>query len=323
MTAGSRRTTRLDVLVAMTLACSGCAEPRADAGGSTQSPAGVAAESAGDGPRAPAWKTVELMDSAWPDAPMAFATIRIPADWQASGGIAALPRAPGTPAPVPQPGPSLDDPYASDASGSPAQCQATPLTCLDWSAARADGSPGIAILPSATWFVDLRAASAQAGPPASMARDALGALARQRHPDAREITFAPIDVPTPPDGGTAGFPSRWESGRMVVAYHADGRDMRAEWTTVLVISEAEALPGGGVRLIVSSNPPVAVHAEAAVFDALDRERIRTSLTMAPEWWARVGDMTRAREAARQLHACNQAIHHPRPPGCGGGIARPD
>ena len=317
MTGCQRPGTRLPTLVAMVLAFAGCAGPRADDGDAPASPSVVDGTSGVEASGTSARKTVELMDTAWPGAPMAFATIEVPADWRATGGIAVPPAAAVRAGPEPQLEAPGYDPYAAGDPGSPTQCQAMPLTCLDWSAGRSDGSQGIAILPSASWFVDVPPARRQAPPTAPIVQGALLALARLRHPDARLVAFAPVDVPPPPEGNAPSFPTRWESGRLVVAYRQDGHDMREESTTVLAISETELLEGSGQRLMVTRNPPVAVYASAARFDALDRDRIRASMTMVPAWWERLNEQTAAREAARQAHTCNQAIHHPRPRGCAG------
>jgi hypothetical protein len=173
---------------------------------------------------------------------------------------------------------------------------------VDFGAAAPDGSAGFAILPIEDWAWSSMGSVGGAGcriARISSVRDYLADLVERRRPGARILDFrerpdiaAPLaqlaqDTPMP-----MGRMRTWvEGGEVLVAYQANGIDMRESISTAVSFSLMQmdgmmGMPGTEV-LTASTLPGFAMRAPAGQLDFQLAETIRTSNEVNPEWQRRM------------------------------------
>lgn len=218
-------------------------------------------------------KSTEIIDSQGFDKPLVAATVLIPYDWRAQGGVVW---------------------NAQDTCGNGYNFQ--------WRADAPDGSMAAAIIPSFTWTSNNFGAPAPAGCGAlqiANVQQYLEYIVRQSRPDARILDFrvredlqqefAALNTHTPMPMGEL---RTWvEAGEVLIAYSEQGREFRETAAAVVIFnfSRSQGLQPGQTMDTFSGSalPGYAFRAPSGELDFKMAEVIRTSIRVAPEWQQRI------------------------------------
>lgn len=216
---------------------------------------------------------VQIMDPNGFERPMPAATILIPPDWRARGGVVWTP-----------------------------QSACGPGYTINWSAASPDGSTSVAIFPGRTWSANNFGAPQSDGCPTSSinsVRAYLESVAQQARPGARILDYRPrediakdfqqLNQSTPT---AVGQMRNWvEAGEVLIGYSENGRQMRETLAALAIFSESRmqgAYPGQTmVYLSGQALPGFAMRAPDGQLDFRVAEAIRRTIQPAPEWQARI------------------------------------
>jgi hypothetical protein len=229
----------------------------------------VGQEGHGLPPGAVRLKSAEIIDAQGFDKPMVAATVLIPHDWRAQGGVVWNPQ---------------------DTCGNGYN--------FNWRADAPDGSMAAAIIPSFTWTSNNFGAPAPAGCVAlqiANVQQYLEHIVRQSRPDARILDFrvredlqqefATLNSHTPMPMGEL---RTWvEAGEVLIGYSEQGREFRETAAAVVIFtfSRSQGLqPGHSMDTFTGSAlPGYAFRAPNGALDFKMAEAIRTSIRVAPAW----------------------------------------
>ncbi len=235
----------------------------------------VHAEEAGQGlpPGAVRLKSTEIIDAQGFDKAIVAATVLIPYDWRAQGGV-------------------VWNPQSACGEGYNFQ----------WRADAPDGSMAAAIIPALTWASNNFGAPAAGGCPAlqiASVQQYLEHIVRQARPNARILDFrvredlqqelASINSQTPIPMGEM---RTWvEAGEVLIGYSEQGREFRETAAAVVIfnITRMQGVQPGQTLDTFSGSalPGYAFRAPNGELDFKMAETIRTSIRVAPEWQQRI------------------------------------
>lgn len=268
MTAFSRLSA---VILGMALCAPGCGQAvHANPAGSAQS---VGQDGHGLPPGAVRLKTTEIIDSQGFEKPMVAATVLIPFDWRAQGGVVWNAQA------------SCSDGYN-----------------FHWRADAPDGSMAAAIIPSLTWTSNNFGAPAPAGCLAlqiASVQQYLEHIVRQSRPEATILDFrvredlqqkfASLNSHTPMPMGEL---RTWvEAGEILIGYSEQDREFRETAAAVVIFnfSRTQGLQPGQAMDTFSGSalPGYAFRAPSGELDFKMAETIRMSIRVDPEWQQRI------------------------------------
>lgn len=233
-------------------------------------------------------KPVQIIDPNGFARPMVAATVLIPVNWQARGGVVWNIR------------PGCGGGYN-----------------FNWGAGAPDNSMGAAIIPRASWSMNNAGIPPQPGCAeirAQNVRQYLQWVAQRFHPRARALDYRPrpdllrgfeqLNRRTPMPMGE--FRSWTEAGEVLIGYRQNGMDERETLAAVVVFTENRMRNGmGGIFDILSAQalPGFAFHAPNGQLNFKMAEAIRSSIRPNPQWDARINQMT----AQTQAFANQQAM----------------
>ncbi|WP_290591534.1 hypothetical protein [Arenimonas sp. SCN 70-307] len=211
---------------------------------------------------------VAIIDPNGFEKPMPAQWVQLPAGWQTQGGV-------------------LWDQSAP--------CGATPS--LRWQARSPDGSQLLTIHPSEAWTWDNLGFPPSQGncprQPITSARQYLETWIRRQRPGARVLDYRdrPDYVRSPPPPAAAGTTWRKEAGEVLLAYAAQGTEVR-EVVAVVVLFSDMSMPGvmpGEVRRFMSgtASGTTTLRAPAGRLEIELLGRIAGTMQVDPQWQARM------------------------------------
>lgn len=204
----------------------------------------------------PSLKTVAIMDQVGAGQPMQAASISIPANWQAEGGI-------GWDRSIP--------------------CIGNQMR-FQWQATSPDGSQAFSVMPGMSWQV--QGTQMQMNPcpamPFRSAQDLLSAIVQQQRSGARILQYRPKAAQANPGGqGNA----RVDAGAMLVGYQRDGQEMREVFSTSVTFTQMQGNVVGGAATVT------ALRAPNGQLDFGLAESISASMKADRRWLAESGKIT--------------------------------
>ncbi len=215
---------------------------------------------------------VEIVDQRGFEQPLVAATGLIPFGWRAEGGV------------------------VWDAND-----LCTGGYSIRWRASSPDGSQSVGIIPAERWTMNNFGARLGNCPvaPYTTLRAYLEALSLRLQPGARVLDYRPredirksylaLESSTPTAMG--GYRTWVEAGEVLIAYSEGGRDMRATAAAVAMFTHTRTDAGYGGQVMESLEgvtfPGFAASAPEGQLDMRLTEAIRTSLSLTPQWRARI------------------------------------
>lgn len=221
-------------------------------------------------PAADGLQRITIMDTNGFGAPIPAMTINVPAGWQpVQGGVIWDAQAP---------------------------CGNSPRH--EWRTQSPDGQQAVEMLPTEVWQFNNLPNMQGLPTPCPMwrigtVRDYLQSLVQRKRPGARILDFRarPDLIRFPPPPNTAQDRYWKEAGEVLIAYTANGVDMREDIGAVVQFHQS-TLAGtgpGDVRIFVNgfSMPALAIRAPAGQLDMAMLSRVSQSAQVDPQWQARM------------------------------------